>query len=366
MTIRKILFCLLAGMASGMASGQENVDCADLQLYTLRHPISGMTMSATNYGARIVSLTPYGTDVVLGFDNLCDYVTNKQNLGALVGRYIGRIIKGHLEIDGVTYPLQLQGSGDCGHGGNPNFGGRVWDVIAHNDTVMTMRYISPDGENGFPGRLTVDVTYTLSADALRIDYAATTDKPTVFNPTNHSFFNLSADHSKDVLSEVLWMDCDSLALYDENKRVTGKLGCVKGTAFDFSTPHAIGDSIDADNFQLSVTKGYDHCYQLKNAHYAGGPLSKPVATLHDNGTGLTMEVYTTEPAMQIYTANGHKGNMTGKGGKVYYRRNAICFETMHYPDSPNQPQWPSTLLRPGETFCSTTVFRFRQSAVAVD
>lgn len=341
----------------------QPVDSA-LQLYTLRN--GQMTMAATNWGARIQSLKVDGTDVVLGFDTLEHYQDIKQNFGAVVGRYIGRIIGGTYVLDGDTAHLQLQSSGDCGHGGNPNFAGRMWSLVPGTltDTTMTLRYVSPDGENGFPGELTLLTTYTLTDNALRIDYQARTTKPTVLNPSNHSFFNLTGDLSADVMNELLWINGDSIALYNDQKKVTGQLGAVDGTAFDFRTPHAIGDSIDADNFQLGVTGGYDHCYQLNHYLQAtadkrdGSLLATPVATLQDNVSGLMMTVSTTEPAMQIYTANGHKGNILGKEGKAYPRRNAICFETMHFPDSPNQPQWPSTVLRPGETFSSTTVFSF--------
>ena len=372
-SIRALLSCIALLFCSALHAQD------DIELVTLRNPQSGIGMTAINYGARVVSLTPFGTDVVLGYDTLSHYTSIRQNFGAVVGRYIGRIIAGHLEIDGRTYQLQRQGSGDCGHGGNPNFGARFWTITASNDTLVTMRYVSPDGENGFPGELTLEVTYTLLADALRIDYRATTNKPTVLNPCNHSFFNLTGDLGRDVLAEDLWIDSDSIALYDANKRVYGQLGAVSGTPFDFRHAHAIGDSIDAPNVQLGVTGGYDHCFQLNNylRHNKGckcckgkgcsdhnacntdeALLKNPVATLYDRGTGITMEVYTTEPALQIYTANGHKGNLIGKEGKPYIRRNAICFETQHFPDSPNQPHWPSTLLRPGETFRSTTIYRF--------
>lgn len=339
---------------------QDNVT-----LVTLRHPQSGLTLSATNYGARVVSLCPFGTDVALGFDRLSSYYENKQNLGAVVGRFIGRILYGHLEIDGTTYPLQLQKSGDCGHGGDPNFGRHVWQIVPQSvsDTTLTLRYVSPDGENGFPGTLTAEVTYTVLADALRIDYTATTDRPTVYNPTNHTFFNLTGDLGRDILAEEVWIDSDSLALYDKNKRVTGKMGAVADTPFDFRTPRAIGAHIDDNDNQLQVTKGYDHCFQLKRYLTAATPeerLAQPVARLTDRQSGLFMEVYTTEPALQLYSANGLKGNLIGKDGKRMIRRGAVCFETMHFPDSPNQPQWPSTLLRPNETFRSTTIYRFGQ------
>lgn len=342
-------------------AGLDTPSDSTLHLYTLTN--GHMRMSATNWGARVQSLVVDSTDVVLGFDTISQYLGVKQNFGAVVGRYIGRIIGGTYVLDGDTAHLQLQSSGDCGHGGNPNFASRMWTLVpgSLSDTTMTLRYISPDGENGFPGQLTLLTTYTLTADALRIDYQARTTRPTVLNPSNHSFFNLTGNLSADILGEELWIDSDSIALYNDQKKVTGELGDVTGTPFDFRQPHLIGDSIDVPNFQLSVTGGYDHCYQLR--HYLSCTpdqlLQQPVARLHDHGTGLTMQVYTTEPALQIYTANGHKGNILGKGDKVYPRRNAICFETMHFPDSPNQPQWPTTALRPGQTFRSTTIYQFQ-------
>lgn len=326
-------------------------------LYAVSDTSTGFEMAVTNYGARLQRLVVCGgQDVVLGYDTLSHYQRFKQNFGAVVGRYIGRILSGHLELDGVEYNLPVGSNGDCSHGGTPSFSQRFWEVQPSEDPkALTFRYVSPDGENGFPGELTLDVTYTLLQDGLRIDYSATTTKTTVLNPSNHSFFNLTGDLGKDILAEELWIHSDSIALYNPEKRVTGLLGAVAETPFDFNQPQPIGNRIDAENEQLAVTKGYDHCYQLKNA----GSLDQPVARLSDATTGLQMEVYTTEPAMQIYTANGHKGDLIGKDGKAYPRRNAICFETMHYPDSPNKPHWPSTTLRPGETFRSTTIFRFR-------
>lgn len=330
---------------------------ADFTMRTLKNGSrqTPIEMNVINYGARIQSLKVDGIDVVLGFDTLVHYRDIKQNFGAVVGRYIGRIVGGRLSIDGNDYQLQVGGNGDCSHGGTPSFSQRFWTMECVNDSSMRLRYVSPDGENGFPGELNISTTYTLTDDALRIDYEATTTKPTALNPSNHSFFNLSGNLSADVMNEVLTIYSDSIALYDTNKRVTGKLGEVTGTPFDFCEPHTIGERINADDAQLSVTKGYDHCYQMRSK----GKALVHAATLHDNTTGLTMDVYTDMPAMQIYTANGHKGNIIGKGGKAYPHRNAICFETMQFPDAPNQPQWPSAILRPGETFHSTTVFRFR-------
>lgn len=378
LTAASALLCACSGTKTSDVTSidpfTEGLDApidSTLQLYTLSN--GKMTMSALNWGARIQSLSVEGTDVVLGFDTLSHYQTVKQNFGAVVGRYIGRILNGTYVLDGDTAHLQLQSSGDCGHGGDPNFGGRMWSLVPSSltDTTMTLRYVSPDGENGFPGELTLLTTYTLLSDGLRIDYLARTTKPTVLNPSNHTFFNLTGDLATDVLSEELWIDGDSIALYDEKKKVTGQMGAVEGSPFDFRQPLAIGTRIDGENDQLKVTGGYDHCYQLRHflsAHSLQGNsdalsealLSSPIARLTDPSTALSMEVFTTEPALQIYTANGHKGNIIGKEGKAYPRRNAICFETMHFPDSPNKPQWPTTTLRPGETFHSTTIFKFCQ------
>ena len=325
----------------------------EIKTYTLHVP--NLEMKVMDYGARIQQLKFRNTDIALGFDSLDQYTLERQNFGAVVGRYIGRITGGYLKIDGNEYMLQIRHHGDCSHGGSPNFSERFWDILSHNDTTITLRYVSPDGENGFPGELTLDVTYTLTQKQdLRIDYKATTTKPTVVNIANHNFFNLTGDHASNVLEEELWLDADSFAVYDMSKRVTGKLAAVKDTPFDFRTPHLIGERIDTPNNQLNVTKGYDHCYKLNT----NGDLSRLAARLVDNHTNMAIEVYTTEPALQIYTANGHKGNMIGKNGKPHNRRNAVCFETMHFPDSPNNPQWPSTILRPGETFRSTTIFHF--------
>ena len=357
----------------------------EMQSLSLRN--GNMEMNVINYGARIQTLKFAGQDMVLGFDTLSHYTQKKQNFGATVGRYIGRIIGGKLPYcyldetptatkrpnglrNGAKDPtkksspcrgqkrggiqLQVGSNGDCSHGGTPGFSQQYWTFTSHNDSTCALRFVSPDGENGFPGELTLDVTYTLQHDALRIDYSATTTKPTVLNPSNHSFFNLSANLGETVLNELLWINGDSTALYNSNKQVTGTLASVTGTPFDFRKPTTIGERINADNEQLKVTKGYDHCYRLNNSC----PLVTPVARLSDLSTGVSMEVFTTEPAMQIYTANSHNGSLKGKQGIPYIKQNAICFETMHFPDSPNNPQWPSTLLLPGETFHSTTIYRF--------
>lgn len=350
--MKRNIISLLMVLASTVIMAQTKTDISTVSIGN-----EYLQMSAINYGARIQSLKvnkEEWVDVVLGFDEPEQYTAVKQNFGAVVGRYIGRILGGRLTIDGMDYQLQTSPNGDCSHGGTPSFSQQMWTVMEHTPTSMTMRYVSPDGENGFPGELTLDVRYTLEGNALRIDYEATTTKPTVLNPSNHSFFNLSGNLGGDVMDESLWINSDSIALYDSNKRVTGRLGSVVDTPFDFRQRHLIGERIDAPNDQLLTTKGYDQCFQL----CSGGDISIPAARLEDARTHIIMEVFTTEPAMQIYTANSHNGSIKGKEGLAYGKGNAICFETMHYPDSPNKPWWPSTLLRPDEKFHSTTIFKF--------
>ncbi len=329
------------------------------QLYTLRNA-QGMTMTVTNYGARIVSLCVpdregHLDDIVCGFDTLEHYQAYKQNFGATVGRYIGRILGARFTLDGTTYNLDAEKNGHCSHGGSPGFANRFWTMTRHTADEVQLHYVSPDGESGFPGELTMTVTMRLTGSGeLCIGYEATTTRPTVLNPSNHSFFNISGDFSRDVLSQSLTIDADSIAVYDSLKCVTGKMMAVSGTPFDFRTPKTIGENIDADDAQLKVTGGYDHTFQLR----CPGDIGHVAARIHDPQTGRTMEVLTTEPALHLYTANGLKANLPGKGGTRYARRTAVCFETMHYADSPNKPQWPSTVLRPGETFRSTTIYRF--------
>ncbi len=337
----------------------ETIDGKETALYTLTNS-NGMEACVTNYGARLVSLMAPNwngrmEDVVLGYDNVMDYHTKGQNFGATVGRYIGRIKGPYFTLDGKVYMLQDDGKGHISHGGKPGFQNRVWDVCEVDNQRIKLRYISPDGENGFPGELTVILTYTLTdQNTLDIDFKATTTKPTVLNLSNHSFFNISGDLSRTILTQHLWIDSKEIATYDKNKNVDGNVMAVAHTPFDFKKPHEIGERIDRDHPQLAVTGGYDHTYILRHP----GNLQKPAAILYDTQSGRTLTVYTTEPAIQIYTGNGLKGNQIGKNGIKYQRRSAICLETMHIADSPNRPQFPSTVLRPGKEFHSKTVFKF--------
>ena len=326
-------------------------------LYVLRN--SGMEACITNYGARMVSLMVPNNkgqleDVVLGFDNIDDYHLRKQNFGSVVGRYVGRIKNASFTLDGVSYDLQKTGSNHISHGGYPGFADKVWEVEEKSDSTLCLKYVSPDGENGFPGTLTVKVTYTLANNAVTMDFQAVTDKPTVLNLSNHHFFNISGDLSSSVLKQQLFIDGKYIATYDKMKNLDGKFMRVKNTPFDFTSPKAIGTDIEIYDEQMSITKGYDHSFVLRHSR----DKKRPAATLYDEASGRMLEVFTTEPVLHLYTANGLNGSMVGKGGLAYQKQTALCLETMHLADSPNQSEFPPTVLRPGETYKSQTVFHF--------
>jgi aldose 1-epimerase len=335
------------------------VDGEKVGLYVLKNA-GGMEACITNYGGRVVSLTAPDRngrfdDIVCGYPSIADYLENKQNFGAAVGRYIGRILGARFTLDGVEYRLTANTGAHCSHGGNPGFAYKVWSAKQLNRQTLQLSLLSPDGDNGFPGNLNVTLLYTLTDDnELRIDYTATTDKPTVINLSHHSFFNISGDFNKSVEGQTLYVDADSYTPFDSLKCVTGEIVSVEGTPFDFRQPHKIGERIDEPDKQLAVTKGYDHNWVLRT----GGDEHRLAARVSDAESGRTMELYTSEPGVQIYTANGLSGKTVGKRGIAYGRRTAICLETQHYADSPNKPQFPSTTLRPGETYHSVCVYRF--------
>jgi len=335
------------------------VEGKEVGLYTLKNKM-GMEVSVTNYGGRIVSvLVPDKEgnlgDVVCGFDSISDYVGIKQNFGAAMGRYIGRINDSRFVLDGETYILNSGGEKNLLHGGSPSFANHVWSVMNSDSTHIALQYVSPDGENGFPGELTVDLTYSLTDNyGLKIEYKTSTTKPTVLNLANHSFFNLSGDLSKTVLDETLWIAADSISEIREDKCSTGKMLAVKDTPFDFTVSHKIGNNIHDSNEQLKFGgNGYDHCYQLNEPS-----LEKPAACLYDESSGRILEVYTTQPGLQLYTANSHNGKIIGKNGIAYNQYNSVCLETTYFPNSPNVPEFPSTVLRPNEEFKSTTIYKF--------
>lgn len=340
---------------------RANVDGKDVDLYTI-HGAGGMKAEITNFGARIVSLhVPDNTggtcDVVLGYDSIGPYMHTDNNFGAAIGPYGNRIARGAFSLDSVRYQLPRNNYGHCLHGGPDGFHNRVWDIEAVSDSSLTLAFVHPDGLDGFPGRLDVTVTYTLGADTtLRIDYAAVTDRPTVVNLTNHTYFNLSGDPCRSIDDEWLMIDADGFTPIDSTFMTSGEILPVQGTPFDFRQMKRVGADIGARHPQLACGHdGYDHNMVLNT----GGDLSREAARLYDVTTGIVMTVHTTEPGIQFYTGNFLDGSLTGKGGVAYGRRSALCLETQHFPDSPNKPDWPSTRLDPGEKYASRTIYRFR-------
>ena len=338
-----------------MATGET------VELFTLRNG-QGVTATIMGWGGIVVSLTAPDregrfADIVLGFDTLEPYLKPHPYFGALVGRYGNRIAKGEFRLDGNVYHLPKNNGENTLHGGNESFGKKLWsirEVPAADGAALELVYTSPDGEEGFPGTLKTKVTYTLTeASELRIDYEATTDKPTVLNLTNHSYFNLAGPGSGDILGHVLRIDADRFTPVGKGLIPTGEVRSVAGTPFDFRTPTPIGARIDAPDPQLQLGGGYDHNFVLNGE---AGKL-RLVVRVSEPRSGRVLEVLTTEPGVQLYTGNFLDGSVVGKGGKAYARRTGFCLETQHFPDSPNQAAFPSTVLRPGATFRSTTVYR---------
>jgi aldose 1-epimerase len=310
------------------------------------------------YGGTIVSLRAPDRkgkldDVVLGFDSAEKYTAQTPYFGAIVGRYANRIAHGSFQLDRQTYSIPKNVGDNSLHGGIRGFDKVVWAAKQVKDGIE-LTYISADGDQGFPGTLTTTVRYTLRGGALRIEYSATADKDTVLNLTNHSYFNLAGQGKGDVLDHILKIDASRITPVDAALIPTGELRSVVGTPFDFRTPHAIGERINADEVQLRLGKGYDHNFVLD---HPPGQLAE-AAEAYEPTTGRVLRVLTTEPGVQFYTGNFLDGSFTGKEGRVYQRRFAFCLETQHFPDSPNHSNFPSTELKRGQKFRSVTVFQF--------
>ncbi len=334
----------------------KTTDGAAVDLYVLKS--EKLEAAITNYGGRVVSLkvpdrAGKSADIVVGFDNMDGYLKENPYFGALVGRYGNRIAHGKFKLNGHEYTLVRNNGENHLHGGTRGFDKRVWTATPESDGVV-LTYFSKDGEEGYPGNLSVTVRYTLSGNELKIDYQAKTDKDTILNVTNHSYFNLAGQGEGDVLKHRVTIMADRFNPVDKTLIPTGELRKVEGTPFDFRTPHAIGERIGRDDEQIKFGGGYDHNWVLNSQR---GVLSL-AARVEEPTTGRVMEVLTTQPGMQFYTGNFLDGTITGKGGKAYKRRFAFCMETQHYPDSPNHPAFPSVVLKPGEQYRSTTVFRF--------
>ncbi len=334
---------------------------APVAIYTLS--THNMELRVAEYGATILSLRVpdrqgHVDDVVLGFDSLAEYTRSPRYLGAVVGRYGNRIAHGRFTLDGRTYQLATNNGPNHLHGGVRGFDKVIWkgEPFTHGDTVgVTMRYTSRDGEEGYPGKLPATVTYTLRPDhSLEIHYEATTDAPTPINLTQHSFFNLAGAGTGDVLGHQLTLFASHYTPIDSTSIPTGEIAPVAGTPFDFRVPTAIGAHIAADDRQIKMGEGYNHNFVLDRT----GPGLFHAAHVSEPTSGRTLDIYTTEPGVQFFTANSLDGTTIGKGGRPYLRHYGLCLETQHFPDSPNEPQFPSAILRPGETYRSTTVYAF--------
>ncbi len=333
----------------------------EIGIYKLSNA-NGMEVTVTNFGGRITSvLVPDRDgklqDVVLGFDKVEDYFpeNHQTDFGAAIGRYANRIAQGRFSIDGKEYQLPQNNGAHCLHGGPTGWQYQIYKVVEADASHIRLLLESPDGDNGFPGNVKAYVTYTLTEDnAIDIDYEATTDAPTVINMTNHSYFNLSGDPSRNVLEDILYINASNYTPADSTLMTTGEIVPVAGTPLDFTSPKPIGQDIDTDCEAIRNGNGYDHNWCLDTA----GDITKLASELYCPLTGICLKVYTDEPGIQIYTGNFLDGSVTGKGGVAYNRRAAICLETQHYPDSPNKPQWPSAVLRPGETYRSHCVYAF--------
>jgi aldose 1-epimerase len=315
----------------------------------------------SNYGGRIVSLSVPDrngrfADIVLGFDSLPDYLSNGSTyFGALIGRYANRIGGARFNLDGVEYKLEKNNGENTLHGGSQGFDKKLWTPRLLPDSGLELTYHSKAGEEGYPGNLTATVVYHLTdANEIRIDYRATTDKDTIVNLTNHSYFNLKGAGEGDILGHVLTLHASRFTPVDSGLIPTGELRSVAGTPFDFRSPIAIGARIGQNDEQLKLGRGYDHNFVLDKK----GADPQLAARVEEPESGRVLEVYTTEPGVQLYTGNFLDGTVRGKGGKLYPHRGAFCLETQHFPDSPNKPAFPSVVLHPGRQFAETTIFRF--------
>jgi aldose 1-epimerase len=360
------LFCGLVACVILFASTAlaQVKDFDSIKLYTLKNE-SGMTVRVTNYGAIVTSIivpdrNGKQADVALGYDRVEDYINavDKPYFGAVVGRYGNRIAKGEFTLDGETYSLLKNNGENHLHGGAIGFDKVVWTVDEYVEgQALTLSYLAKDKEEGYPGNLQLKITYTLADDnSLIVDYHATTDKATPVNVTQHTYFNLKGEGQGTILDHQLMLNAKKFTPVDESLIPTGEMPTVAGTPFDFTTPKAIGRDIGQQNEQLVFGLGYDHNWIL-DTDGKEGELSL-AAQVHEPSSGRVMEIYTTEPGIQFYCGNFLDGRLKGKSGKPYVHRGGFCLETQHFPDSPNQPNFPSTILKPGETYDSKTVFKF--------
>jgi aldose 1-epimerase len=340
----------------------STTDGTPVDRYTLRHSATRIEVDILSYGGIVAALrlpdkAGGQVNIVLGFPTLAGYLERHPYFGCITGRYANRIANGRFALDGKTYALATNNGKNALHGGIVGFDRRVWHAELHQSSqpALALTYTSPDGEEGYPGALSVIVTYTLTDDAaLRIDYHATTDAATVVALTNHSYFNLAGEGSSSILDHLLTIHAERYTPVNADMIPTGELASVVGTPFDFRTAKPIGQDIDADDAQIRFGSGYDHNFLLDGE--AG--MLRHIATLQEPASGRTMQTWTTEPGVQLYTGNHLDGTLIGTSGRAYGKRSGVCLETQHYPDSPNQPAFPTTVLRPGKTLASRTEYRF--------
>ena len=373
--MKKLLILLGAAALLAACGQQKNLTVSGLNpkdfkatyngqptaLYTMTNA-KGMEVCVTNFGGRIVSIMVPDKDgkmqdVVLGFDKVSDYFpeNNQTDFGAAIGRYANRINQGKFTLDGVEYQLPQNNFGHCLHGGPTGWQYQVYECVEADAQHVKLLRVSPDGDNNFPGEVRAYVTYTLTdSNKLEIAYEATTTAPTVINMTNHSYFNLSGNPVHSITQDILCVNANSYTPVDSTYMTTGEIVPVKNTPFDFTVPTLIKAYIDAKHEQIKNGNGYDHNWVLNT----NGDLSKLAALLYSPTSGITMMVYTDEPGIQVYSGNFLDGTVTGKKGITYQQRCGICLETQKYPDTPNKPEWPSAVLRPGETYQSHTTFAF--------
>ena len=338
---------------------RTEVDGKKTDLYILRNK-NNMEVCITNFGGRIVSVMVPDKDgqmrdVVLGFDSIQDYISKPSDFGASIGRYANRINQGKFTLDGVEYQLPRNNYGHCLHGGPQGFQYRVYDAVQLNPQELQLTYVAKDGEEGSPGNITCKVLMKLTDDnAIDIQYEAETDKPTIVNMTNHSYFNLDGDAGSNA-EHLLTIDADYYTPVDSTFMTTGEIVPVEDTPMDFRTPMPVGERInDFDFVQLKNGNGYDHNWVLN----AKGDINRRAASLKSQKTGIVLDVYTNEPGVQVYAGNFLDGSLTGKKGITYNQRASVCLETQKYPDTPNKPEWPSAVLRPGEKYMSQCIFKF--------
>ena len=338
---------------------RTEVDGKKTDLYILRNK-NNMEVCITNFGGRIVSVMVPDKDgqmrdVVLGFDSIQDYISKPSDFGASIGRYANRINQGKFTLDGVEYQLPRNNYGHCLHGGPQGFQYRVYDAVQLNPQELQLTYVAKDGEEGFPGNITCKVLMKLTDDnAIDIQYEAETDKPTIVNMTNHSYFNLDGDAGSNA-EHLLTIDADYYTPVDSTFMTTGEIVPVEDTPMDFRSPMPVGERInDFDFVQLKNGNGYDHNWVLN----AKGDINRRAASLKSQKTGIVLDVYTNEPGVQVYAGNFLDGSLTGKKGITYNQRASVCLETQKYPDTPNKPEWPSAVLRPGEKYMSQCIFKF--------